>query len=298
MKYCSKCGNQMSDDMLFCQQCGTKAFVTDEDQKNKKETENKMPVYETETKTNSSSHIAITQANKLRTSMKVWMIICFILSGIYALVALAEPSMLAMTLFLGILGIMFLCLAKTPKGSLCIFGKEKGMKKTIFVLVCVAIAFVSFAIMMSLNPPAATNETTSSQNQDMETKAEIDEKTTLSDVKKWYENEMPAVSQNLIEYASSVKGISNINVTESKFRLGEDSGWYDCHYTFLFTCKINGENCFGEARAFRKYNDSDINWFHFEIARDSDWSTVVEQYDDSSDALIESYYKELVSQYK
>ena len=30
MKFCSKCGNQMTDEMMFCQKCGTKfVLVTD-----------------------------------------------------------------------------------------------------------------------------------------------------------------------------------------------------------------------------------------------------------------------------
>ena len=30
MKYCTKCGNQMSDEMIFCQKCGEKNILTKE----------------------------------------------------------------------------------------------------------------------------------------------------------------------------------------------------------------------------------------------------------------------------
>ena len=120
---------------------------------------------------------------------------------------------------------------------------------------------------------------------------------TLSDVQEWYEAQMPSVSQLLIEYVQSVKGLSNMNITESTFRFGEDSGWYDCHYTLYFTCKVDGVACTGEARGFLKYQDTTLNWFHFEIFRDADWVTIVEHYDDSYDQIIEDYYKELEAQY-
>ena len=32
MKYCTKCGNQMADDMLFCQKCGTKVVSLEPEQ--------------------------------------------------------------------------------------------------------------------------------------------------------------------------------------------------------------------------------------------------------------------------
>lgn len=88
-----------------------------------------------------------------------------------------------------------------------------------------------------------------------------------------------------------------MNVSESKFRFGENSDWFDCHYTIYFTCKVNGENCFGEARAFLKYGENTLTWFHFEIFRRADGASIVEHYDDSYDQIIENYYKELEKQY-
>ncbi len=123
------------------------------------------------------------------------------------------------------------------------------------------------------------------------------EKISLEDVEKWYNNQMPAVSQSLMEYSESVDGLTYINVTSSKFLFGEDSGWYDCHYTFYFRCKIDNVIYSGEARAFMKYNDSEINWFHFEIFDNDTYQPIVEHYDESYDETIEAHYKELVSIY-
>ena len=119
---------------------------------------------------------------------------------------------------------------------------------------------------------------------------------TMSDIKKWYENNIPSVSQSLIEYTEA-NGLTNINISDSKFRFGEDGGWYDCHYTFYFDCKSNGEKCFGEARGFVEYQSDDISWFHFEVTKDANWSTVIEIYDDAYDLIIENYYKDLKTKY-
>ena len=312
MKFCSKCGNQMADDMLFCQKCGTKAVVVEID-KTEEKVEMKCEQAYAKSVSNYHTEASVTRTEPtMRKGMKVGMIICFVLGAIYALIGLVETAILGMTLFCVILGIMFLCLGKTPKSSTFMFGKENGIKKNIFVWCCIIVAFVSFgAIMSTMETHTDTNtpSAVSTQNDvdiaddknDTPTAAEQkqeNEKVSFADIEKWYKNEMPTVSQSLIEYSNNVKGISNMNITDSKFRFGEEDGWYDCHYTYYFACKVNGQKCTGEARAFREYNDSNIDWFHFEIVRESDWATIVEEYDESSDATIENYYKALVEQYK
>lgn len=280
MKFCSKCGNQMQDDMMFCQNCGTKF----ESEKPEEEVALNYSFQKADAQTSASQ-------NKIRRGMKIGAIICFVLAGIYGLISFAVPVLFAMTLFMGILGAMYLVLGKTPKGSKYILGKNKGLTKGAFVAICILAAFVSVGIVASNSEAPASTTTTTGQ-------VEEHRATTLDEVEAWYLDQMPAVSQDLIEYAKVVNGISNFNVTEGKFFFGEEYGWYDCNYTFYFTCKVNGEACFGEARAFRKYNEDDIHWFHFEIAKDSDWSVVVEQYDDSADQMMEEHYKELKAQYQ
>ena len=148
--------------------------------------------------------------------------------------------------------------------------------------------------MSILGPDSTTtdySDTTQLQNDYTDTN------TTLTDVEEWYNNQTPTVSQSLMEYAKSVNGLTTLNVTSSQFRFGEEDGWYDCHYTFHFTCKINGVNYSGEARAFMEYQDSTINWFHFEIFSNTDIQPIVEHYNDSYDTIIENYYKELEDKY-
>lgn len=330
MKYCTKCGHQMADDMMFCQKCGTKveSATAPAQETPKADMPNQaapqyaspQPTYYT-TPTNPT---ATKKEGKMRKSMKIWMIVCFVFAAIYALISIAEPSIIAMTLFFGILGIMFLILGLTPKTDKYMFGKSSGLKKGAFVAICVAVAFFICGITMSVNPPApstdtdapsqsstadqGSNQTEDNQNDNTtdnstneqpttSTTQKPEDQTTMVDVQKWYENQIPAVSQALNEYAKSVDGLTVLNVNSSKFRFGEDSGWYDCHYTFAFTCKVNGVSYTGEARAFMKYNENTVNWFHFEIFSNSGVTSLVEHYDDSYDKIIEDYYKELESKY-
>lgn len=234
---------------------------------------------------------------KLRRGMKVGMIICLVFAGIYALIGLSMPYIFSMTFFFLVLAVMFLLLGHTPKESQYMFGKPNGIKKKSFVLACILIACVVFGILGSVLPQPETDDSSTSNGTSQSQGANSDTNTTLNDVEKWYKNQTSAVSQSLIEYAKSVNGLTTLNVTSSQFRFGEDSGWYDCHYTFYFTCKINGVNYDGEARAFMKYQDSTVNWFHFEIFSNSGIQPLVEHYDDSYDKIIEDYYMELEDKY-
>ncbi len=169
--------------------------------------------------------------------------------------------------------------------------KGKTSKKKA-IIICIVLLFLLVGVISSSsNTP--TNNPTSQDVDSTDANANI----SLNDIEEWYEDQMPAVSQSLIEHAKSVDGISAINVSDSEFRFGEDSGWYECHYTVHFTCKINGVVHSGESRAFLKYNEKDINWFHFEIFSNDDITSVVEHYDEEYDKIIEDYYKELISLY-
>ena len=316
MKYCTKCGNQMADDMLFCQKCGTKVVNLETEQPiSQPTTQTPQPqqTYYTQPTYSSAPVTPVKKQGKIRTGMKVGMIICFVFAGLYALISIGVPFILSMTFFFLVLGIMFLLLGITPKESPYMFGKPNGLKKGIFVLISVILAFTIFGISMNILPQPETDngttdngtsqsqsaDTDDTKNESTENKSDKQEtKTTIADVEKWYNNQTSAVSQSLMEYAKSVNGLSNLNVDSSKFRFGEDSGWYDCHYTFYFTCKINGVKHTGEARAFVKYQDNTVNWFHFEIFSNNSAQPVVEHYDDSYDKIIEEYYKELQSKYK
>ena len=329
MKYCTKCGHQMADDMLFCQKCGAKSEPIKTEQTAAPQPTEVKPAAPQQTYTAPTINTQTASGNKkvkIRKGMKVGMIICFVFAAIYGLISIAEPSIFAMTLFFFVLGLMFLSLGLVPKESkyMYLLGKPCKLKKSLFVVISIIVAFVICGISMSINPPEATTDNPASQQQQnndddsnpsqqeqddpssneskndqqsaTENKPQKD-KTTLSDVEKWYTNQTSAVSQSLMEYAKSIDGLTSLNVDSSKFRFGEDSGWYDCHYTFIFTCKVNGTTYNGEARAFMKYQDNTVNWFHFEIFSNTGVQSLVEHYDDSYDQIIEDYYKELESKY-
>jgi hypothetical protein len=226
--------------------------------------------------------------------------------------AIAEPDVWFIAAFYGILGVMFLLLSVTPKDSTYMFGDYTSLKKSIFITICLVGAFIVVLggitiIAMTPNTITEPNENQSVDYSTDNTDTVIDEaimdidaepdNITMADVQTWYENQIPAVGQALSDYAQSVDGLTVLNVTSSKFRFGEDSGWYDCHYTFYFTCQVNGVIYDGEARAFMKYNDNTVNWFHFEIFSNDSLVSLVEHYDDSYDQIIEDYYKELESKY-
>ena len=115
MKFCTKCGNQMANDMIFCSKCGAKNSF-EEDISHAQEACNFQ-----------SKKLEVP---KLRTSMKIWMIISFVFGGIFLIGCTADISMLAGVFLFGILGLMFLFLAKAPKESVKLFTKSKFFEKT------------------------------------------------------------------------------------------------------------------------------------------------------------------------
>lgn len=78
-------------------------------------------------------------------------IFCFFGAALLLLVSLTvEPTVFIGVAMYAILGIMFLLLSKTPKGSTYLFGKQKGVKTTAFILVCLFLLFSS-VIIFSVN---------------------------------------------------------------------------------------------------------------------------------------------------
>lgn len=302
MKYCAKCGNPMEDDMLFCQRCGTKSGAEPTQTQPYGETaveeercEPRSVEYTTETVGANNQNNQ--EPKKPRTVMKILGIVCFVFAGIYALIAIMDVSILGLTVFFGILGGMFCVLSQSPKEKRGILNKEKGLPKPAFVLLCVLVAFVSFGLIMANNQTdyTATDTVTQSGNETA-TAPEAPPAVTLEQVQKWYEDQMPTVSQSLFEYANGIENLSQLNVNSSRFFFGGD--YSDCYYKMTFTCKVNGENHLGEARAFLRYQESEITWFSFEIFDNDSIESLVEIYDDSYDQIIEDYYKELEAQYQ
>lgn len=139
MKYCSNCGNPMEDEMFFCQKCGTKAAVPST-------TNTASNGYENETST--KMDVDQGHSDNPRKGMKILSIVCGVFAVIYALMSvILYPSILAMTALFGVLALMFFILSKSPKGNPHILGKQKGLKKSGFVIICVILAFALFGII-------------------------------------------------------------------------------------------------------------------------------------------------------
>ena len=63
---------------------------------------------------------------------------------------LFTPFFVASTVFLGIIGIMFLVLVPSPKGQPYLRG-NRGLKKSTFVVICLIVAFVASATLATFS---------------------------------------------------------------------------------------------------------------------------------------------------
>ena len=148
----------MADDMAFCKKCGTNA-LSDEGAENFQNATQEIsaPIH-----TASFENINA-QPIKLRTSMTIWMIIFFVFTGIFAIGSTSDVSMLAGVCLFGILGLMFLALAKVPKGPVKLFSelecfkKTNGISKGAFVGVSIFLAFFLFISIISAFDTSTTN---------------------------------------------------------------------------------------------------------------------------------------------
>jgi len=115
-------------------------------------------------------------SNRPRKGMKTWAVVCFVFAAIYALIAIGVGAMiLGMTFFFVILGVMFIVLSKSPKQASNLFGKQTGMAKTTFVIICVAAAFCSFALIAGIsgNIEAGTSDRNSTSSASEEVKSNV-----------------------------------------------------------------------------------------------------------------------------
>jgi len=115
-------------------------------------------------------------SNRPRKGMKTWAVVCFVFAAIYALIAIGVGAMmLGMTFFFVILGVMFIVLSKSPKQASNLFGKQSGMAKTTFVIICVAAAFCSFTLIAGIsgNIEAGTSGSNSTSSTSEEVKSNV-----------------------------------------------------------------------------------------------------------------------------
>lgn len=107
----------------------------------------------------------------------------------------------------------------------------------------ILIGIIAFSFVMSII--TSTQESNTNTNTDNTSQSvEQSNATSLSDIQNWYESQTSAVESALVDTAAGY-GLDNVDVDEIKFNFGEDSCWYDCHYTLYFTCKADGVPCTG-----------------------------------------------------
>ena len=181
MKFCYKCGKQLNEDVAFCTKCGTKldySFLNNN-------TNSGSDVHNIDRNINHSNintTSVISQKCPMRTSMKIWAVLCFIFAGLYLIIGITQVrEILSMTALFSVLGIMFLILGKSPKKNPYLFGRSRGMKKKTLVWVSIIVAFALYMIILLISVSGApqSNSETSSPNQEsssIETKKGNDEK--------------------------------------------------------------------------------------------------------------------------
>ncbi len=158
MKYCSNCGNPMKDEMLFCQKCGTKAA----------EPSTATTLKKIENTHSAKKDIIQDYSGIPRRGMKILSIICAILAIAYVPMSfIRELFLLSATAFFGILALMFLVLSKSPKNNPYIWGKQKGLKKSVFVIICVIFASTIIGTVI-IN--GAANNTSNQKDNDSQQK--------------------------------------------------------------------------------------------------------------------------------
>lgn len=169
--------------MLFCQKCGTKAVEhpsSDPERPYSKGHDYSEQRY-TQSSDSQTNPVTLTQEAKKKTriGMTVLASVCAAFTVIYALISIAEPFMLSAMAFFGVLAVMFFVLFKSPKSNVYILGRENGLKKKVFVIICIVLAIVLVGIIGSLTGMETTSENstetntsdiTESSNQDAEIK--------------------------------------------------------------------------------------------------------------------------------
>ena len=61
---------------------------------------------------------------------------------IFVIIGLLEIELLFAAAFFGIFALMFFVLGLSPKNMPCVFGRETGISKKAFVIICIVLAFL------------------------------------------------------------------------------------------------------------------------------------------------------------
>lgn len=230
----------------FCPNCGAPALEQTPVENNKSIPEapiNNPPIQNSVPKEN----------RKIRTGMKIGMIICFSFAGLFALTSIAVPSLISVMLFFSVLGVMFLFIGISPKENKYMFDQPNGMQKITFVIISIIVAFTLFGFFIGVleSAPTTTNDGTS-QVQDDNSNIYIEDVSSdnsLSTESKAEESSKPSTSSHIHSYKSATCtapqkcscGATKGSALGHSFKLGKCSrcGTSDPNYSSVSVSKLN-----------------------------------------------------------
>lgn len=162
MKYCTKCGRQMNDDIKFCPECGTQAqewFNSSQDRQFNLASETKV------------------LPKRTRWGMVIAATVYLLFAFLGICVGLSEKDYgmvvgMGFGMF-GIMGIMFIILAKSPKEYPNILGRETGCSKPLFVLMSIILSFVVTCVGVFMDTEKDSLSTSTQHDESQYVQAEV-----------------------------------------------------------------------------------------------------------------------------
>ena len=161
--------------------------------------------------------------------------------------------------------------------------------KLVILLLIILLVFVSYSNRESKKGNNQRTYQDSTENETMSKKVSGMEKTYA-----WYIDNIPNINTSLNNLLAQ-NGVSGYISASTQLKFDSDLGVY---YLVNYTGgKKNGRAVSGHARAFVKYQDSNIQWFSLEIGYDSNpFDPIVDWYKDEYDSIVENYYFDLQKQ--
>lgn len=327
MKYCIKCGNQMSDEMIFCQKCGTQISNIEYNQ----QVPEQQPPQQIRKRRKPTGP---------RNGMKVAAIIFFCLGLLWVLLGIVSKMFLfgfGMALPSFALAGIFYLYYKTPRYSdenKFYIGDKAVLPKTVTIIAMMMIALTSCTLLVQTGVPsnpkvsspigsdnsmaASTEraETALDSTSDMdvssewyssligksnETTGETADETAdetaaigIDAVYNWYTGKSDEVATSAVNFIGTQANVTDIIITENTFEFNELFG---CVYFIYFQCNVGRAPAHGHTTVFMEYQGSETKWIDFEISMDNDGTILVEWYNANIDTEAIAHYKYLTETY-